>query len=196
MPKEIIGTRMQTTMNATDSAWSSDRGIHRPPCRIADIETGKDAAFVRPNTMTLGRSAWSALRQHPDIATAASAATKSAGIVGMERILELFELDQINVGDSWINLAKKGQTPVYTKVWGNDVLLHWNDPNVRASDDGFVTFGFTAQRALANGVDRVAGSIPEPKRGIEGGETIRVGEALKEIIAAPDVAYFIENAVP
>ncbi len=161
---------------------------------IQNIQDGLDAAFVRPNTMTIGRSAWSALITHPTIVTAVGTADKQSGIVRRAQVAELFELDQINVGEAWLNTSKKGQPASYTRLWGGNCLLHWNDMNVRSTVDDFVTFGFTAQRALSNGIERVAGSIPEPKRGIEGGETVRVGESVKEIISAPDVAYFIEAA--
>lgn len=162
---------------------------------LDDILTGLDAAFVRPNKMTIGREPWSKLISHPKIATATGAATKSSGIVRMEQIQELFELDEINVGESRLNTAKKGQPEAYARVWGKHCLLHWTDEMVQDTEDEFITFGFTAVRELGNGVDRVAGSIDDPKRGLEGGETVRVGEAVDEVIAAADVAFFIENAV-
>lgn len=162
---------------------------------IDDIMTGLDAAFIRPNSMTIGRLAWTQLITHPDIVTATGAATKSAGIVRQEQIAEMFELDSINVGEGLINTAVKGQTPTYARVWGKHCLLHYNDENVQTSEDDFVTFGFTVTRDLANGVDRVAGSMPEPKKGLEGAETVRVGESVDELIAAADVAYFIQDAV-
>lgn len=161
---------------------------------LDDILAGLDAAFVRPNTMTIGREAWTALITHPTIVTATGAADKSAGIVRMAQIAELFELDQINVGEGRVNTAARGQPAVYARVWGKHCLLHWNDENVASSEDDFVTFGFTVTRALANGVDRVAGSIPAPKKGLEGSEIVRVGESLEEVIAAADVAYYIEDA--
>jgi hypothetical protein len=157
---------------------------------IDDIMTGLDAAFVRPNKMCLGREVWTKLSQHPDIVTATSSATKAAGLVKQQLVAELFELEELIVGEARVNNAKKGQTPSYVRTWGKHALLFWDDPDVQSTVDERVTFGWTAQ----NGT-RFSGSIPEPKKGLRGGELVRVGESVEERIVAPDVAYFIENAV-
>ncbi|HIC81913.1 MAG TPA: capsid protein [Kiloniellaceae bacterium] len=156
---------------------------------VADITTGMDAAFIRPNTMTIGRVAYTALVTHPKTVTAVGMADQSAGVVKRRQLLELFELDNIFVGESRINQAKKGQTASYGRIWGNHCLLHYNDPQVQSTEESQPTFGFTAEFG-----SRVSGTISEPKRGLRGTETVRTGETLKEVIAAADVAYFIEDA--
>ena len=55
---------------------------------------------------------------------------------------------------------------------------------------GRITFGLTAQW-----MTRIAGSTPDPKIGLLGGQRVRVGEFVKELVVANDVGYFIEDAV-
>ena len=167
------------------SQWT-DKANSTP---IDDIKAGLDAAFYRPNKMTIGRGAWTALSTHPDIVTAVAVANKDQGIVTRAQVAALFELDEVLVGESWINTAKKGQTASYARLWGKHALLHYTDNNFRQADDSFVTFGFTGEF-----MTRMAGSMPMPHKGLRGGELVRVGESLKEVISAADVAYYIEDA--
>jgi hypothetical protein len=59
-----------------------------------------------------------------------------------------------------------------------------------ADSNGGITFGFTAQWQ-----GRVAGSDPEPARGLRGSTRVRVGESVKELCIADKCGYFIQNAV-
>ncbi|EHF7717022.1 phage capsid protein, partial [Salmonella enterica] len=59
-----------------------------------------------------------------------------------------------------------------------------------ADTQGGVTFGFTAQFG-----SRVSGSIPDPDMGMRGGQRVRVGESVRELIVAQDCGYFFQNAV-
>ena len=52
------------------------------------------------------------------------------------------------------------------------------------------TFGLTGQWG-----DRVSGSIADPNIGLRGGQRVRVGESVKELVTAPDLGFFFENAV-
>lgn len=53
-----------------------------------------------------------------------------------------------------------------------------------------MTFGFTAQSG-----SRVANSIADPDIGMRGGQRVRVGESVRELIVAGDCGYFFQNAV-
>ena len=59
-----------------------------------------------------------------------------------------------------------------------------------ADANGGITFGFTAQWGT-----RIAGAVPDNRIGLRGGQRVRVGESVKELIIAPDLGYFIQNAV-
>ena len=74
------------------------------------------------------------------------------------------------------------------RVWGKScAILH---RNMNADTEFGVTFGFTAQFG-----NRVAGTIVDPDIGIYGGERVRVGESVKELVTAPDLGYLFSTAV-
>ncbi|MBX6982598.1 phage capsid protein, partial [Providencia rettgeri] len=88
----------------------------------------------------------------------------------------------------WVNIAKRGQNPNMQRAWGNHAAFLYRD-RLADSQSG-TTFGFTAQW---NG--RTSGTIPDANIGMRGGQIVRVGESVKEVIAAKDLGFFFENAV-
>jgi hypothetical protein len=103
------------------------------------------------------------------------------GIASRKFVAELFELDEIFFGEPWVNVSKKGQDPVLARVWGKHAAFLYRDS--RADLSYGVTYGFTAQWG-----DRVAGTIADPDLGMRGGYRVRVGESVKELVAANDRA--------
>jgi hypothetical protein len=170
----------------TNDQWNEYAQAASDP--IADIVTGLDACVMRPNIMVLGYAVASTLRRHPAILKAYNGTTGDTGMVPLNFLRELFELEQVLVGQGWINTAKKGQTATMARVWGNHCALIYRDSLATASSG--TTFGFTAQWG-----DRVAGSIDDPDIGMHGGKRVRVGESVKEVITASDLGYFIEDAI-
>jgi len=158
---------------------------------IAAITTALDVPIIRPNTMVIGRAAYSVLARHPKIvaAVAGMTTTAGAGIARRGQIAELFELEEVLVGESFVNTAKKGQTATMARIWGKNCALLYRD-RLAAGSTGRVTFGWTAQFGT-----RVAGQMEEPKIGLRGSSRYRVGESVKEVIAANDVAYYFDAAV-
>ncbi len=181
-------TANKVTLSGT-SQWS-DYANSDP---VSAILTALDGMLVRPNKMVLGRAVYTKLRQHPKIVAAVFALggnAASGGVVSLQAIADLLELDQIIVGEGWINTAKKGLAPNIVRVWGKNALLFYQAP-VLASPTGVMTFGFTAQWG-----ERIAGTIEnDPDIGLRGGTRVRVGEGVKELIAAADAAYLFQSAV-
>ena len=156
---------------------------------IGVINNALDSTFVmRPNKMVIGQAAWTKVRSHPHIVNAVKGGNLNKGNATREQVAELFELQEIIVGSSFVNTAKKGQAAVMNRVWGKHISLIYQ--NSVAGPDAGMTFGYTAQYGT-----RVSGRIPDPNIGLQGGAAIRVGERVKELISAPSVAYFIQNAV-
>lgn len=162
---------------------------HADSTPIDNIAAGIDALLFRPNTMVIGRSAFRVLSQHPHILKAVHRNEGDSGIARVNEIAQLFELDQVLVGEGWVNVAKKGQTIDLQRVWGGHCALLYLDP-MASSPEGMPTFGFTAQY-----MTRVAGTRIDPDIGLRGGTRVRVGESVKEVIAASDMGYFLQNAV-
>lgn len=156
---------------------------------IGVISEALDATFImRPNVMTMGRAVWSKLSTHPHIVKAAHGNSGDKGRATRRQVADLFELEEILVGESFVNTARKGQAAAMSRVWGKHIsLFHRN----RQADSGRgVTFGYTAEYG-----GRIAGQWFDRNRGLKGAQVVRVGEQVNEIIAAPAVGYFIQNAV-
>ena len=142
----------------------------------------------RANTLVMGQAVWAKLRSHPHLVNAVRGNLTTKGIISREELAQLLEIKQVLVGESFVNSAKKGQDVSLSRVWGKHIAALYIDP--AATNQRGITFGFTAEVGT-----RIAGSIADPNIGLEGGERVRVGEKVKELIIAKDVGYFIENAV-
>lgn len=173
----------RTTLSGT-SQWSDF--TNSDP--IAAIQNALDGCIMRPNVMVIGRRPFSILSRHPKIVKAVLGNAGDSGIARRQDLAELFELEDIQVGEAFVNTAKKGQTVSLARTWGNHCALIYRDRT--ANTRGGVTFGFTAQFG-----SRIAGSNPDPNIGLRGGERVRVGESVKELVIANDLGYFFQNAV-
>lgn len=174
----------KVTLSGNDQ-WSAAHADSNP---IDDITRGLDACIMRPNVMVIGRAAFTKLAMHPLIVKAYHGTDGEAGIVPRSFLATLFELEEVLVGEGFINTAKKGQAPTIVRVWGKHAaLLHRNK---NADTQRGTTFGFTAQWGA-----RVAGSEYDRNIGMRGGQIVRVGESVRELIMANDLGYLIEDAV-
>ncbi|MDP1673369.1 MAG: major capsid protein, partial [Burkholderiales bacterium] len=154
---------------------------------IDDIMTALDSVIMRPNLFVMGNAVASKLRRHPDIVKAYNGTAGDAGIVPLEFIQDLFEIE-VKVGQGWLNTAKPGQPVNMQRVWGKHAALVYRDKN--ADTQRGTTFGFTAQWG-----GRVAGSEYDKNIGMRGGQMVRVGESVKELLTANDLGYLITDAV-
>lgn len=155
---------------------------------IATISGALDTPVIRPNVMVIGRPAFSVLARHPKIIKAVLGNAGDSGIARRQDIASLFELEEVLVGEAFLNTAKRGQAVSMSRVWGKHIsLIHRNK---LADNQRGVSFGFTVPYG-----GPVAGVIDEPKRGLRGGVTVRGGESVKELITCADLGYFIQNAV-
>ena len=182
----------RTTLSGT-SQWSDF--TNSDP--YAAINTARDGMLMAPNIGVIGRLAWSKLRVHPKITAAlapssngnSSTSNAQGAPATLQAVADLLELDQILIGESWVNTAKPGQTASLSRVWGKHMaLLHLNP--IASIRGNAITFGFTAEYG-----NRVSGSIPEPKVGLRGAQRVRVGESVHEIVCASDVGYYFQNIV-
>lgn len=183
---------LRTTLSGIDQ-WS-DHDNSEP---YSQITAAFDGMLVAPNIAVMGRVAWRQLRTHPEMVARAlnrkggNGGVAAKGSLSKEQVAELLELDDIFVGEAFVNLARKGQTPAMSQLWGNHASFLRIDKNVRTVQ-GFAmpTFAFTAEFG-----QRFSGTIPDSKRGIRGGQTVRVGEQVKELVSFIEAGYHFHNAV-
>ncbi len=168
---------------AAADQWDNDAS--KP---IKKIVAALDKMIMRPNVAVLGRKTATALRQNPSVVKAWNGTLGEDGLVPLDFLRGLLELDEIVVGSAFVNIARPGQKPVLVRAWANHAAFIYR--NLLADSQGGVTFGFTAQFG-----NRISGVITDPDMGMRGGQRVRVGEAVRELIVAQDCGYFFQNAV-
>ena len=156
---------------------------------IKTISEALDKVIVRPNVMVIGRKAFSVLARHPKICKAVHGNSGDSGIATKQQIAELFELEDIAVGEAFLNSAKKGQTMTLTRVWGNHIALICRDTPAVITNSK-MTFGFTARFG-----NRLAGVMDDPKMGGRGSHLVRAGESVKEVVTSNKLGYLLQNVI-
>ncbi len=155
------------------------------------IEVISDAIqvpLIRPNVMVIGQPAWIKFRRHPEIVSAVLGNDGTKGIATRQQVADLFELEEVLVGESRVNTAAKGQPESLSRIWGKHIALHHR--NRQANLQGGITWGFSPVVGT-----RVSGSMPEKNIGMRGGVMVRTGETIDEKVIAQFAGYFVENAV-
>jgi hypothetical protein len=179
----------RTTLSGT-SQWSDF--TNSDP--VSAIMQALDVPVMRPNVLWFGQATWTRFRTHPRVTAAVFAmggnATGGGTVVSREAVAALFELEEVVVGQSFLNTAKPGQTPSLSRTWGRHAGLIYRSPTLLSPLNN-VTFGFTAQWG-----DKIAGTIMNDMSiGLRGGVKVRVGESVREVVCANDLAFFWQNAV-
>ncbi|PHY20810.1 phage capsid protein [Caulobacter sp. BP25] len=155
---------------------------------VAAIAPALEGVLMRPNVAVFGAMTWAALRRNPFIVKAVNKSSGDAGMVSRQDFAEVFELEEVLVGGAFYNTAKRGQAQTLSRAWGKHAAFIYRDK--LADRERGVTFGMTVPYG-----ERVAMQKPDSDIGLRGGVRVRVGETVKELITAPDAAYFFQDAV-
>ncbi|WP_028588343.1 hypothetical protein [Desulfocurvus vexinensis] len=147
-----------------------------------------DTPIVRPNIMNLGQSVWTTLRTHPKVIKAIYPNGDGSGTINRKQLADILELEAIHVGTSFVNNARRGQDPTFVRTWGAHVSLHYRDK--MATSKRGITWGLTVPYGKP-----VAGSQPDSKIGLRGGQRVRAGESVRELVTAPQAGFLIQNAI-
>ncbi|GAA0600102.1 capsid protein [Paenochrobactrum glaciei] len=194
--------RVAATMQNPNS-YSDDRRIvltgqnkfsdyaNSDPYGVLDDALGKTLLY-RPNRISMGGSVWSSIKRHPRMIKAVKGGMTEDGAITKQQFADLFEISVENVliGEALLNTTRKGQKPSLSKVWGNSIQLTFIDTAKQSAKDYNPTFGYTAEYG-----SRISGSISDGDIGLEGGERIRVGERVKEVVCCKELGVLIQNPV-
>lgn len=176
-------TANKVTLSGT-SQWSDK--VNSDP--LVAMTTVMDGMLMRPNVAVFSRPVATQLQTHPKLLAAFHGNQGSYGFMPLEFLKTLLGLDEILVGEGWVNTAAKGQTPNVTRIWGKSAaLLYRSSVSV---DTNSMSFGITAQWG-----DRLSATYQEPKKGMRGATIVRVGESVKELVLANDLGYLFSAAV-
>lgn len=173
----------QVTLSGTGQ-WSDT--VNSDP--VAAIGDALDVPVYRPNIAVFGQATWTKLRRNPKLVQAIKNTNQGAGMISRQEFADFFELSGVYVGAGFVNTAKKGQSMATQRVWGKHAAFIYRDR--AAGPQAGVTWGYTAEWGM-----RRSGSMSDQKRGATGGETVRVLERVKELVVAPDLGYYFQNAV-
>lgn len=155
---------------------------------VRGVNDALDGPLVRPNKLVFGQRAWTIFRSHPRVVGATKSTAQVSGIASRQQVAELFEVDEVLVGASRANNARRGQTPALARLWGNHIAGIYIPPVL--TGQGEVAFGATFEwmpRTVREGFD--------PKIGLRGATEIVVGESLRERVIANQAGFYIQNAV-
>lgn len=150
--------------------------------------TAMDSMIARPNVGVFGQQAWTRVSQHPRVVGAVLGNAGTSGVVTPEAYAAVLGLKKIVVGQGWLNNARPGQAMSQARVWGKHMALLQIDE--LGGPDGMPSFGWSAQFG-----EKLAWTGFDPNIGLEGGDNVRVGEELLEIVAAQAAGYFFQNCV-
>lgn len=155
---------------------------------LGDLLGALDEPLQRPDTLTLGQSVWTVLRQHPKIVQAIYKTAQGSGTVTRQMLADVLEIRQVLVGAGRANTARKGQTPSLSRVWGKYAALTYSSTG--AAQLFQPVWGWTASWG-----EKFAGTIVDAKKGLKGSTTVRVGEQVKELVVAKDSGYLFSSVI-
>lgn len=161
---------------------------------IGDVDTGKAACFVEPNTMIMGAEVWNILKRHAAILdhVKGGATVDAPSLVTPTLVAEIFELDQVLVGRAKYNSSNKGATASYSYVWGKDCVLAYIEPGT--SLDGVSAWKTFRWRQMSTDAGYQVRSYRDEAKG-GGGEYIEVETSYDEVAVCSDVAYLVDAVI-
>jgi len=161
---------------------------------LSNIETARAGCFYSPKLCFMGYEVWAVLKQHPQILDRVSGGSTNASpaMVTKALVAELFEVDQLLVGNAKVNLNNYEQTASYTRVWGKDVVMAYVLPTP-ALDDASAWKSFRWRQMTTNLGYQVR-TWADPTRG-GGGEVIEVETSYNIKAVASDNKYLIDTVI-
>ncbi len=164
---------------------------------LDNLSEAMDSTFIaRPNIGVTTRKVFTKLSKHPVLVEAALGTGAKRGIITPEIMAAMLGLDEILIGDAFINTARLGRPAEYGRAWGNHfALIHRN--MVATNRNGLPSFGMTAEWRVNGGNQAmVAGRWDNvDDGGLLGGRTVRVGEFADEHLIAPSTSFLFQNVI-
>jgi hypothetical protein len=145
--------------------------------------------LVRPNLGILGEDVWTELAIHPKMIAGVYGSASTAGVVLIEDLARRLKLKEILVGGARVNSARKGQAVQVNRAWGRHAAFIHSNP--LANNERGMTFGMTVPKGRL----RQVSIIDEPKIGVGGSQRVQVESQIKELITAPGLGCFFQDAV-
>ncbi len=168
---------------ATTNRWQTDAS---DPIKL--MLESLDKPLLRPNKIIFGQEVWSRLRHHPKVISALYGTNAGGKLVSREMLAGILEVDEVLVGSSFINNARRGENPNFVSSWGKNVAMLYID-NAVGTRHG-VSWGYTATYediAVKRGRDERAG--------LNGAEIVKVTLSCREVAAAKRAGFLLKNVI-
>lgn len=147
-----------------------------------------DDMFMTANTMTMSRKVATKLRSNKHVIKAYNGSLGDSGLVPLKFITDTLEIEHVNIGAAFVNTAKKGKTPTYSRAWQDNLALTYVDP-LASTQNSRMTFAMTAQYGT-----RVS-SRRSVQAGLHGGTEVMVGESLCELAIAKECGILLTDTI-
>lgn len=170
------------TLSETDKINKDDVN----PLKI--LEKASLKMMYKPNKMVCSRRVFSALKMNPYIVDAVGVAARKSGIATKEQIKDLLELDEILIGESYQNIAKKGKPIDIRHCWGDNINLLYVNPV--ADTDYELSFGYFASLE-----DITIEEYHDKDRGVKGADVVKGYYRGKYIITSTDCGYLLKDVL-
>jgi hypothetical protein len=154
---------------------------------LTAIKSRLDGAFIRPNKIVMGQAVWTAVSMNPSVVRAAGN-TSGEGIVSRQKVAEMLEVEEILVGEGWVNLANHGQPAAMARVWGKSCAGVFVDPMI--SNGSTFSWGAT----FKTGTRKVMTGF-NPRPGANGLTDIKVSEQRQALVIARQAGFLFQTAV-
>ncbi len=144
---------------------------------IQDIADTSGISNSDVNTMILPRPVWNALRKNASLIDRikyGGTADRPTQIT-LSQLKALFEIDNIYVPDARYNSAAEGLTPVYAKIWNNNVWVGYVSPEP-SPENPSAGYAFTWDGSSDNLPGGLTGEGPASFCAVENPEGIYVRE--------------------
>lgn len=145
----------------------------------------------RPNTAVLGKKVWTSLKNHPQFLERIKYSEK--GIIGLDLLAEVLELERVLVASAVQNTAAEGATPVMGRVLSSTsalVCYAAPQPGLMVPSAGY-TFSWTGHTGAGPSGQRIKRFRDEPKS-----SDIIEGEMAYDMkVVASDLGAFFTGAV-
>lgn len=173
----------QNTTLAGTSQWS-DYSNSDP---IGDVRTARTTihtnTFKKPNTLILSKTVFDMLVEHPAIIERIK--YSQIGVVSVELLARVFQVEKVIVGEAGRNTAAEGQTDALAYVWGKHAWVAYIAPQIRLK---MLTLGVTFTYKTR--------SVKRWRDEDREGTYVRIGQDNYDLVfVATAAGYFIKNAV-
>lgn len=179
----------ETVYNGNSKTLTNDEKLTDTSVDLLSmIEDTRLKCWFEPNTIIMSRAVYSYVRRNQSLVSAFHKNLNSHGLLLGEELKDVLQVENVFVGMGVANTKKRGQTPSYANLWGNNIILAYINPKAKLDKD--MTFGLTAEmgsRKVFIGFNGIPGT--------DGVNYVKISEKITDVITCPDCGYLLKNVI-